>query len=176
MRIKYIGNYIEHLKNDSFVDYCYFDVDAIKNNSSVFKYLNNKDRDILLLIFASKKKQKAVQRIMSRSQPSLVYDIKRIKERVEFIAYLRKVYDVFRDFLLYRSCEYSDFTINVLILMYYTSSYTHSANVLNCPQIYVRNVFEKSLKQMCKLKHWDIYEIFSLISNNKNVIKRVYKK
>lgn len=176
MRIKYVGNYIDHVKKDvKYSNCCHFDIDEVKSNQSIFKLLNDKDRDILFLIFVSKKKQKAVQRIMKRSQPSLVYDIKRIRERIQFIVYLKKVYDIFMDFLQHKSSHYSPLTINVLILMFYTTSYTHTGKVLGCPQIFARNTFEKALKQMCELKHWDVYEIFSAIKSNKNRIRRIYK-
>ena len=146
----------------------------IRQNHVVFRFLNDKDRDILYLIFLLKKKQPAVSKILGRSQPSLVYDIRRIKERIRFIVYLREVFDLFVDFLETRMSKYPIETTQVLTLMYFTTSYTLTAKVLGQQQIFVRYVFERALKMLAADKQWDMYEIFSVIWKNKNKIRRVY--
>lgn len=135
--------------------------------------LNAKDRDILYLIFVSNKKQKAVQELLGRSQPLLCYDIKRIKERIQFIAYLRQVFDIFVDFLETKSYFFDKIIIQVLVLMFFTTSYTHTAKIIGKPQIFVRYTFEKTLKLLKEKELWDIYEIFNVIYHNKNKVKRM---
>jgi len=127
------------------------------------------------LIFAARKKQQAVRKIMKRTQPSLCYDIRRIRERIQFIVYLQRVFDIFLDFVENVSDEYPEDMVKILVLMYYTTSFTTAAEVLDKPQIFVRYTFKKALRKMRDLKHWEIYEIFSAIGNNKNKIRRVYK-
>lgn len=180
MKIKYIGDYIEQLSSGSEDDIVKFEIDDIKKNSELFRLLNDKDRDVLYLIFVSNKKQKAVQEILGRSQPLLCYDIKRIKERVRFIAYLRSVFDILIDFiendyekLLAETEDLEKNTIDILISMFFTTSYTHTAKILGLPQIFVRYKFEQVLKVLKEKKIWHIYEIFYVIYNNKNKIKRL---
>lgn len=150
--------------------------DDLRNNTSITKYLNDKDRDILFLIFISNKRQKAVQNILRRSQPSLCYDIKRIKERIEFILYLQQVSDIFLEFIEEHQKKYDKDIIDILVLMFHTTSYTHTAEILGMKQISVRYIYEKTLKKMRELGHWDVYEIFSNIRRNKNKVRRTYSK
>ncbi len=177
MKINYVGDFIEDVNKKGLNEnFSRFGTNDIINNKALCKLLNKKDRDILFLIFVSHKKQKTVQRILRRSQPSLVYDIRRIRERIQFIVYLKKIFDVFLNFLENRSNLYDKKTVEILIMMYYTTSLTQTAITLKCAQIFVRYMFEKALKKMRKMGHWDIYEIFSIINKNKNKVKRTYKE
>lgn len=152
----------------------HFNPEELKHNFSILNLLNDKDRDILYLIFVSKKKQKEVQKILGRSQPSLCYDIRRIRERVRFIVYLKQVFDIYMDFLERNKEEYEPLMLQTLTLMYYTTSFTLTAKVLGCHQMLVRSLFEKALRRMKALQHWEVYEIFSAINHNKNKIRRIY--
>jgi len=175
VRIKYVSDYIEQPRKVRSSRSFHFDIDEITSNRSIFNLLNDKDRDILYLIFVSKKKQKEVQRVLKRSQPSLCYDIRRIRERIQFIAYLRQAFDIFTNFIEQRNRKYDPQTIEILVLMYYTTSFTLTARVLGLSQIFVRGLFDKALRRMRRLKHWEAYEIFSAVRRNKNKVKRVYK-
>jgi hypothetical protein len=148
----------------------------VRGSRSLFRFLNDKDRDILYLIFVSRKNQVAVSRIMRRTQPCIVYDIKRIKERVRFIAYLRDTFDILADFLELRAGSYGQDLVDVLVMMYYTTSYTLSGKVLGLPQIVVRSAFCRALERMRRLRHWEAYELFSVIERNKNKIKRLCRR
>ena len=177
MKIKYVGDLDKVLqkRKSQKSRQIQFSTDEVRDNQSVFNLLNDKDRDILYLIFVSKKKQKAVQKILGRSQVLLVYDIKRIRERIQFIVYLKQVFDIFLNFLETKSDQYDTAMLEILIMMYYTTSLTQTAEALDMPQIYVRYTFERILSKMIKHKHWDVYELFSAINRNKNKIKRTYK-
>jgi len=59
--------------------------------------------------------------------------------------------------------------------MFYTSSFTQTATILDKPQIRVRYIFDKAIRKMEELENWDIYEIFMAIRSNLNIVKRVYK-
>lgn len=144
----------------------------------IFSFLNDKDRDILCLIFVANKKQKDVQKILGRTQSSLAYDIKRIRGRIRFISYLHEVFDIFLDFLR-RERNGKDFTtdeMEILTLMFYTSSFTLTAKVLGTSQVRIRHSYTKCLRHMEERGIWDAYEIFMVIRSNLNVVKRVYKR
>ena len=169
-----VGNSNKNSKNRGSVSF--LSPEQVRELDGIFKFLNKKDRDILYLIFISKKKQKEVQQILNRIQSSIGYDVRRIRERLEFICYLHSVYDIFIDFIENRSNKYDVEMIEILTLLFHTTSLTHTSKILNLSQIYVRYRFEKILRNMEKYKHWDIYEIFLAISSNFNIIKRDYKK
>jgi hypothetical protein len=150
----------------------------------MFGFLNDKDRDILFLIFVSKKKQKDVQRILGRSQPSLCYDIKRIRRRLKFIFYLHEVFDIFVAFLEDQQeadqkkaarGEVPDFSsddIEILTLMFYTSSFTVTAALMGISQVRARYAFNKCLQSLLGLSRYDIYEIFNTIRRDLNIVRR----
>ena len=153
----------------------YFSVEQVHAFRSVFGFLNDKDRDILYLIFVSRKKQKDVQRIMHRSQPSLCYDIKRIRRRLRYIFYIHSVFDIFVRFTQEKSDFFTKEEIEILTLMFYTSSFTMTAEMMCISQVRTRYAYNKCLRRMEFLGMWEPYEIFMVIRENLNAIKRVYK-
>ena len=151
-----------------------FSVDEVRSFGPIFGFLNAKDRDILYLIFVSCKKQKDVQAVLQRSQPSLCYDIKRIRKRLKFIFYLHSVFDIFINFLNSETEEFTDSEQDILTLMFYTSSFTMTAKVLGVSQVMVRYAYNKCLDKMEEQGMWGVYEIFTMIRSNLNIIRRVY--
>jgi len=176
--IKYIGKRIEDVSkpNDNGGVPQSFTVEQVKGFKSILSFLNDKDRDILFLIFVSQKKQKDVQKILNRSQPSLCYDIKRIRLRLKFISYLYSVFDIFLNFIRSSGEHFTGQEIAVLTLMFYTSSFTMTSRILGVSQVKVRYTYNKCLKRMEELELWEPYEIFVVIRANLNIIKRVYSK
>ena len=75
---EYIEN-VRQKKDDGSARYSMptFTADQARSFRSTLRFLNDKDRDILYLMFVSKKKQRDVLKILGRTQSSLVYDIKR---------------------------------------------------------------------------------------------------
>ena len=177
--VKYIGQSIENLSRKDTLSKrgtLHLTPEQLKSFKSVFRLLNKKDRDILYLIFVSRMKQKVVQNILNRSQPSLCYDIKRIKERVRFIRYLNSVSDIFLDFVEVHRKNLDQETIDVMVAMFYTTSLTQSSEVLKLPQVKIRYAFDqKCLGYLKSNRIWDVYEIFTTIRSNLNVIRRTYK-
>lgn len=174
--IKYVGKSVEAIKGGHAEQTVApkFTVDEVRSFGPVFGFLNDKDRDILYLIFVSCKKQKDVQAVLKRSQPSLCYDIKRIRKRLKFIFYLHSVFDIFINFLTSGSSEFTEMEKDILTLMFYTSSFTMTAKVLGVSQVMVRYAYNKCLDRMEGLKMWDVYEIFTMVRSNLNIIRRVY--
>jgi hypothetical protein len=86
------------------------------------------------------------------------------------------VFDVFLDFI--RNVDEEKFdteTVEILTLMFYTTSFTQTSQIMGVPQIRVRYVFDKALNTILELELWSVYEIFINIRSNLNIIKRVYK-
>jgi DNA-directed RNA polymerase specialized sigma subunit len=153
----------------------FLSVAQVRGFRQFFSFLNGKDRDVLYLIFVARKKQKEVQNILQRSQPSLCYDIKRIRCRMRFIFYLCSVFDIFIEFVRENPTKFTAEEMDILILMFYSSSFTQTAEVLNISQVRVRYTFDKCIRRMEETKLWSIYEIFTSIRGNLNIIKRKYK-
>ena len=153
-----------------------FTVKQIKSFKPILRFLNEKDRDILFLIFVSSKKQKDVQAIIERSQPSLCYDIKRIRKRLKFITYLLSVVDIFESFIDSCGFNFTDEDREIMTLMFFTSSFTMTSEIIGISQVRVRYAFDKCLNKLEKEKIWEVYEIFVIIRNNLNIIKRAYAR
>jgi hypothetical protein len=165
----------------------YFDVEHIRSFKNIFAFLNDKDRDILFLIFVSRKKQKDVQRILKRSQPSLCYDIKRIRRRLKFIFYIHSVLDEFLVFLgsvaeenRGRKAEgmppvMTEEEMGMLTLMLYTSSFTMAASMLGVSQVRVRYVYNKCLRRIWEAERYDMYEVFNIIRRELNIVRRRFR-
>lgn len=154
----------------------HFSPDQVRTFKPIFTFLNDKDVDILYLIFVSGKRQMDVTRILKRTQSSLAYDLKRIRRRLKFIHYLHEVFDIFLDFVR-RERESDCFTseeLGILTLMFYTSSYSLTARVIGSTPTRVRNTYVKCIRRMEERDMWDAYEIFTVIQANLNVVKRVY--
>jgi hypothetical protein len=157
-----------------------FAVEHLYAFKPVLSFLNSKDRDILYLIFISQKKQKDVQEILNRSQPSLCYDIKRIRRRLRFIFYLNSVFDIFVNFMDSNPDGFTKFELEVLALMFYTSSFTMAARVLARPgnaitQVRVRYTFDRVLRKLEEAQEWEVYELFMVVRYNLNLVRRTYR-
>ena len=176
--IRYIGKRIEDVAKpgEEGAISQYFTVAQVREFKPILSFLNDKDRDILFLIFVSRKKQKDVQKILGRSQPSLCYDIRRIRRRLKFISYVYSVFDIFLNFLKSQSASFLPSELAVLTLMFYTTSFTLTSRILGMSQVKVRYTYNKCLKRMEELGLWEPYEIFIVIRANLNIIKRVYKR
>ena len=177
-KVKYYGKLLEELQLGTKEEHLERAPVVLTENdvpylSDIFNFLNNKDKDILYLIFVSGKTQTDLVRILHRSQPSLSYDIKRIKQRVRFICYLHSQFGTFLDWLKERSQIFTPEEVMILTLMYYTTSFSQSSRVSRLKPTRIRYVFDKVL---IKLQENDvvIYEFFCNIRNNLNVVRRVY--
>lgn len=177
-KVKYYGKLLEELQFGSKEEQqemipAVLTEDDVPYLSDIFNFLNNKDKDILYLIFISGKTQTDLVRILHRSQPSLSYDIKKIKDRVRFICYLHSQFNLFVDWLKRASDHFTPEEIMVLTLMYYTTSFSQSSRVSQLKPTRIRYIFDKSLNRLEEVDPL-VYEFFSNIRNNLNVVRRVY--
>lgn len=175
--VSYVGKQVENIRPGGVEEGVlpYFSVEQVRAFRSIFGFLNDKDRDILYLIFVSRKKQKDVQKILNRSQPSLCYDIKRIRRRLRYIFYIHSVFDIFVKFAEEKSQYFTPEEMEILTLMFYTSSFTMTAEMMKLSQVRTRYAYNKCLRRMEVLEMWEPYEIFMVIRENLNAIRRVYK-
>lgn len=188
--LRYIGRDVEHMQRRMVgeqTDLPHFSPEQARSFKPIFSFLNDKDLDILYLIFVSQKKQKDVKRLLDRTQSSLAYDIKRIRRRLKFITYLHSVFDIFLNFICQERSDdcFTSEELAILTLMFYTSSFTLTARVLNTSQVRVRHSYTKCLRRMEEKasdsitrgesrEWWVIYEIFQIIRSNLNILRRVY--
>lgn len=179
IQVNYVGGDVENYK-DLHVEgetEQFLTVENVKYFRSLFLHLNPKDRDILYLIFLSRKKQTEVQDILDRGQSSLCYDIKQIRKRLKCISYLNSVSDVFVEFMdKEASNHFNEHEKAILTLMFFSTSYIFTAEVLKMSQVRVSSTFERCLSRFLNLKIWPMYEIFYTIGNNLNIIKRTYRR
>lgn len=179
VQISYVGQNAENYKGieNEGEDSPYLSVENIKFFKSLFSFLNPKDRDILYLIFLSKKKQTEVQDIMERGQSSLCYDIKQIRKRLKCISYLHSVSDLFIGFVEKEASKYfTPHEIAILTVLFFSTSYIIGAETLKMSQVKVSSCFDKCLRKLRKEKLWEIYEIFYTVQDNLNIVKRTYRR
>ena len=178
LHVSYIGKDVENLRGceDEGEVSPYLTFENIRHFKKFFSFLNPKDRDILYLIFLSRKKQKEVQDLIDRGQPSLCYDIKQVRKRLKFISYLHSVMDIFFDFVTDENRGYTESERAVMTSMFYSTSYIISSEVLRMSQVRVSSTFESCVSKAKERKEWEVYEILHAIRENRNRVKRVYKR
>jgi len=59
-----------------------------------------------------------------------------------------------------------------MLLMFYTSSFTMTSDILKVPQVKVRYSFDRCLRRLEERHMWEIYEIFMIVRDNLNMIRR----
>jgi len=180
MKLTLCGKLIETLcdEQDENLEgsFCITDTD-IPPLLKIFNFLNNKDKDILLLIFMGNKTQTDLVKILNRSQPSLSYDIKRIKKRIKFIVYIHSMFKRFTKWLeeVAELQVLTEEEVMVFTLIYFTSSFSQSNLVCKLKPTRIRYVFDRALTKIETIDA-EIYNMFVFIRNNLNTIKRTYQK
>jgi hypothetical protein len=177
-KIKYYGKLIEELQLGTKEEHLeqmpvILTQEDVPYLSEIFNFLNNKDKDILYLIFVSGKTQTDLVKILNRSQPSLSYDIKRIKDRIRFICFLHSQFSFFLEWINDEDNKLSPEEVMVLTLMYYTTSFSQSSRVSGLKPTRIRYVFDKALKKLKKIEP-KIHGLFMVIRGSLNVVRRSY--
>jgi hypothetical protein len=180
MKIKLYGKLIEELrlceKTDAYDNVpTSIDEHDIVSLVNILSFLNNKDRDILFLTFISNKAQTDIMKLLKRSQPSLSYDIKKIRERVGFIC---KLLGYFNDFVAFlespQASELPAEQVMIMTLMYFTTSFSQASRVSGLKPTRIRYVFDKLIANIDQFKP-RVAELFLCIRQNLNAIRRSYK-
>jgi hypothetical protein len=71
--------------------------------------------------------------------------------------------------------NFTEEELEILTMMFYTSSFTMTAERMGISQVRVRYSYNKCLKRMEEMGLWEPYEIFVVIRSNLNIIRRVYR-
>jgi len=155
-----------------------FDVFEMKCHlDDYLRFFSKKDLDIIYLSFLSGKRQNDVSAILTKTQPAISYDINRINKQLEFVIYMMSKIDDLLNFISTNnilSTEEND----ILLILFFSTSFTKTAKVLKQHQITCRTKFAKIMN---KLKvnddYEEIYDLFQQIENNLNKVKKtIYKK
>ena len=144
----------------------------IKYYEWLFRFLSEKDKDILYLLYLSGCKQKNIMRILRKKQSSINYDFGRMKNRLSFIYYLTANFETFTEFLEKEPDFLSAYERDILVLMFYTTSLTKTAKILSEQQMKIQYLFDKILGKLMYHKEWDVFEIFMSIRTRFNLVKR----
>lgn len=133
-------------------------------------FFGKEDRDIVYMFFVLKKKQNDIADILNKTQPQISYDTNRIKNQVDYVVFLISVVD---RFLMYieESNELNEEDRNILLTMFFSSSYTQSSKILDINKITLRNKFLKILDRI-KNEDEEIWKILDRVSKNLNKIKK----
>lgn len=150
---------------------CYTQFEIANHLETIMHFLGSKDKDIVYMFFVLKKKQNDIASILKKTQAAISYDTNRIKEQIEFIIYLVSVVDKFLMFLESNAELLDVEECEILTLLFFTSSYTQSARILNANKISLRNKFFKILDKLV-VNNKEIHDIFKTISKNLNKIKK----
>ena len=137
-------------------------------------FLNKKDRDIFLLAFVVKKHQSEIARILGRTQSMLSYDIQKIRNRISFICKLHSRMRVYQKWVEEHGDAIADDSLEILTAIFYTTSLTQSAEITGEKQIRVRYRFLKVLDWLKDEGHAEVYDMFSQVSKQLNIVRRVY--
>lgn len=153
------------------------DVVEIENHlECIFRFLGHEDSDIVYLYFLSKKRQVDICTLLDKTQPAVSYDIKRVKNHVDFVIFLLSVVDEFVDFIENAEHGLTQEQLNILVLLFFSTSFTKTSKVLVCHQITCRNRFDKTLEELHEKGFDNIVEIFETILKNLNMVKKnIYK-
>ena len=175
----YVGLDFDSVDNDQMTNFssdmqCYSQFEIANHLETIMHFLGSKDRDIVYMFFVLKKRQNDIAEILKKTQAAVSYDTNRIKEQIEFIIYLVSVVDEFLMFLEDNRGKFSSEDCDILTLMFFTSSYTQSAKILNVNKISLRNKFFKILERL-DLKYEKMHEVFLAVSKNLNKIKKTHR-
>jgi len=112
--------------------------------------LDVEDRDLMLLLFMSHKKQEEIGNLFNVTQEAVSYQIKKLRTRIRFIKRLRSVQPyviLFFDYA-FDTLKIPEHFVESAVLMFFTTSQTASARVLGVNQATVRYRFGAFIKQI----------------------------
>lgn len=179
MQIRYVGDNIERVASgkSEIIMFEEMTLESIKLLKPLLAFLNPKDRDVLYLAFLSKKKQKELEKIMRKRQSSLCYDIQQIRRRLKLIHQIHAKMDLFTYFIDGEAHKhFNDFERAVLTMMFYTTSNIISGQLLECNSSRIKDTFEQCLITLKEKNLMELHDLFYLIMNNMNIVKRIYKR
>ena len=149
----------------------YYDVGQLKDNiHDILRFLNYYDLDLIYLTFLAKKKQVDLARILDQTQPSISYNLSRIRRQIQFVYFFLANIDNVVNFLR----ETKDFDLlqkQMLLVFFYSLTPTKASQVFNMHPITFKNKLGILLQKL-KSINVQLYQIFDYIYRNFNKIKK----
>ena len=149
----------------------YYDVGEIKDNiHDILRFLNYYDLDLIYLTFLAKKRQVDLARILDQTQPSISYNLSRIRKQIEFVYYFLANLDNVINYLR----ETEDFTLKekeMLLVFFYSLTPTQASIIFKMHPITYKNKLRVILDKL-RESNFEIYTIFDNIYKNFDKIKK----
>lgn len=149
----------------------YYDVSELKDNiHDILRFLNYYDIDLIYLTFLAKKKQVDLAKILDQTQPSISYNLSRIRKQIQFVYFFLANVDNVINFLR----NTNDFDLHqkqMLLVFFYSLTPTKAAMVFKMHPITFKNKLLAVLKRL-EVIDVDLYNVFMFVFNNQNKIKK----
>lgn len=158
---------------------CDFLVDVINKQdhlSTLFKFLGKRDLDLVYMYYYLGKTQKELSEIFGQTQPAVFYSVKKIKKKLDFITYLLSVVDEFIYFLVNDADQFNKSGVDILVMLFFSTSFTKTSKTLGVNQITCRNRFDHVMNELKEKEYDDIVAIFDEILKNLNMVRKTLKK
>lgn len=149
----------------------YYDVGQLKDNiHDILRFLNYYDLDLIYLTFLAKKKQVDLAKILDQTQPSVSYNLSRIRKQIQFVYFFLANVDNVINYL--RSTDQFDLTQKqMLLVFFYSLTPTKAAMVFRMHPITFKNKLTLVLQKL-QQKNKQLYDTFMFVFNNENKIKK----
>lgn len=152
------------------VTQCY-DIGQLKDSiHDILRFLNYYDLDLIYLTFLSKKRQVDLAKILDQTQPSVSYNLSRIRKQIQFVYYFLANIDNVINYLR----DTDQFTLEqaqMLLVYFYSLTPTKASIVFNMHPITYKNRLKVLLKKLSVVNN-QIFEIYDNICNNFDKIKK----
>ena len=149
----------------------YYDVGQIKDNiHDILRFLNYYDLDLIYLTYLAKKKQVDLAKLLDQTQPSISYNLNRIKRQVQYVYFFLANLDSVVNYLR----QTNSFTLQqkeMLLVFFYSLTPTKAAYVFGMHPITYKNKLHGIIERL-KQQNQQIYNIFENIIKNFNKIKK----
>lgn len=166
----YFENEIQIQPQNDRQDYTNYEVNQCLGN--YFRFFSKKDMDIVYLYFLSKKKQEDIMKILKKTQPAVSYDVKRIKNQINFVVRFVSMIDDFIMFITDPQNDMKTYDKQMLVLFFYSTSIVKTARLMGINNITCRSHLNTIVNKLLSNGHTDMYDLFKYIMSNLNNIKK----
>ena len=170
-----VGYYANEEKMESLPSADNYTCDEIENYlKGYFRFFNNEELDLIYMNFIGGKTQVDLQEFFRKTQPAICSDSNRIKETIGLVKVLAKGVDEVMDFLSDDSNWISYIDRNILMVFFYTTSITRTAQVIGINAMLCRSRIESAVNTLRARggKYEKIYNYFQYILKNLNRLKK----
>lgn len=149
----------------------YYDVSQLKDNiHDTLRFLNYYDWDLIYLTYLAKKKQVDLAKILDQTQPSVSYNLSRIRKQIQFVYFFLANIDIIVNYLR-KTKDFTLFQKEVLLVFFYSLTSAKAAVIFNMHPITFKNRLVLILEKLSKCSP-QIYDIFMFVFHNENKIKK----